>query len=74
MGIPLIVTNGKNAVNLNPDKGIELHSRVYWAIIWVLYKFRLHSNTIEETAMPFPYPKIIVALAMAKSHRLHQQM
>ncbi|MEG3956736.1 hypothetical protein [Microcoleus sp. herbarium2] len=73
----MIVTNGKNAVNLNPDRGLKLHSRVYCAIIWVLYKkFRLHSNTIvtEETAMPFPYPKIIVALAMAKSHRLHQQM
>lgn len=40
MGIPLIVTNGKNAVNLNPDRGLKLHSPVYWAIISVLYQFR----------------------------------
>jgi len=61
MGIPLIVTNGKNAVNLNPDRGLKLHSRVYCAIIiWVLYQFRLHSNTIvtEDTApCRFPTPQ-----------------
>jgi hypothetical protein len=45
MGIPLIVTNGKNAVNLNPDRGLKLHSRVYCAIIiWALYQFRALVN------------------------------